>query len=109
MAVDWDTAVIGPVTEVFGEPATYLPAAGGSYPITAVFDRAYREIGMLDDTAGVTTQMPVLGVQLSQFPTGVQPVQGDQVTIVSANLTFNVKEVRTDGHGHAKLMLNRAS
>ncbi len=104
MSVDWDTAVLAPLEGVFGEPATYMPAAGGSFPIVGVFDEAYRDITLIDTAIGNTTEMPVLGVRLAQFTT--LPLQNDVVQIASVNTTYRVREVRLDGHGWAKLLLN---
>jgi hypothetical protein len=91
----------------FGGPATYMPAAGGSFPISGVFDEAYRDLEMVDEGEGVNTVVPVFGVRLSAFPSA--PVQGDKVSILSVNETYIVNDVRPDGHGHAKLMLNFVS
>ena len=107
MAVDWDQAVLGPVMAVFGEPVTYCPAAGGSFPITGVFDEAYRDLLLVDDSAGITTETPVLGVRLAEFP--APPLQNDTLTIGSVGCTYAVREVRLDGHGYAKLMLTFVS
>lgn len=105
MAIDWDGEVLGPVMDVFGESATWSPASGGSYAITGVFDRAYQELTLLDDGSSSNTTRPVLGVRLSQF--AAPPAVNDQVTVTSVGLTFIVRDVRPDGHGWAKLMLNR--
>jgi hypothetical protein len=81
-----------------------MPAAGGGpFQIAGVFDEAYREV---DPAAGMalTTETPVLGVRLSQFP--LPPLQGDALTIVRTGETYLVKEVRPDSHGYAKLLLN---
>ncbi|MDA8230152.1 MAG: hypothetical protein M0006_02315 [Magnetospirillum sp.] len=108
MAIDWDTAVIGPCMDVFGEPVTYAPAAGGMFVVTGVFDEAYREIDSITaDGVPLTGEMPVLGVQLSQF--AQPPVQVDQLTVQRTGITYVVKEVRLDGHGGAKLMLGYLS
>jgi len=107
VAVNWDAMVLGPLMGVFGEPATYLPAAGGSYLITGVFDEAYRELELIDGASAITTELPVLGVRLAAFP--VPPVQNDRVSVASVNTTYVVREVRPDGHGYAKLMLNFVS
>lgn len=109
MGVDWDTLVIGPTVGTFGDQVVYTPAAGGSFSITGVFDRAFLEVTMLDSSIGSTVEAPILGVQLSQFTALGQalPIQGDTVTIVTTNTLFKVKEVQTDGHGWAKLVLNQ--
>lgn len=101
--IDWDAAVLGPLNGVFGESAWYMPATTRPLPITGIFDEAYRDIDLAGGM-GVSTTQPVLGVQLSQFPE--LPEQGDRLTIARTKETFIVKEVRPDGHGAAKLMLN---
>ncbi|WP_428492159.1 head-tail joining protein [Rhodopila sp.] len=111
MAVDFDALVIGPCIAVFGEAVMYYGEA--IFPITGVFDEAYLELtplgvgGMSDGNFGaVSTEKPVLGVQLSQFPVQHQPEQDDTLVVVRTNATYRVKEVRVDGHGGAKLLLN---
>lgn len=104
--IDWDKAVLGPLNGVFGEAAHYMPATRAPINITGIFDEAYRDVELAGGM-GVTSTQPVLGVQLSQFRT--LPLQGDRVTIIRTKETFIVKEVRDDGHGSAKLMLNLAA
>lgn len=103
--IDWDNLVLGPCMATFGEAVTYTYASGAPIQITGVFDEQYTDV-TLADTQPIASTMPVLGVQLSQFPT--QPQQGDTLTITRTAEAFVVKEVRPDGHGAAKLMLNIA-
>lgn len=103
MGIDWDKAVLGPTIGVFGEPAQYLPAAGGSFAISGVYDEAYKDVQQLDPLSANET-MPVLGVRLASLP--AEPQQGDQVRVPSVGKLFYVKDVRPDGHGWAKLMLS---
>lgn len=107
MAIDFDALVLGPCRDTFGEKATYKPATGASFAISGVFDEAYRELTLLDTGDATSSDIPVLGVRLADFP--APPAQNDKLTIVSVNSTFIVKEVRPDGHGWAKLMLNFVS
>jgi voltage-gated potassium channel Kch len=115
MAIDWNL-VIGPCMAVFGEPVTYF-AKTASFAITGVFDEAYIELTplgagemeerydlSLGSPSHITAEMPVLGVQLTQFPPTAQPMQTDTLQVRGA--TYVVREVRLDGHGAAKLMLN---
>jgi hypothetical protein len=112
--IDWDALVIGPTVATFGEPVTYnTPSA--SLQITGVFDEAYIGLSPFGARAGapeplaiglvglITTEKPVLGVQLSQFP-GDQPDQND--TVIIRGNTYEVQEVRIDSHGWAMLTLN---
>jgi hypothetical protein len=119
MAVDWSRLVIGPTVEVFGVRVLFN-SGEHFFDITGVFDEAYLELTPLgrggDDTetfslgspGAITSERPVLGVQLSQFPH--YPKQGDTLEILEGEQRgerFVVKEVRPDGHGWAKLPLNR--
>lgn len=112
--IDWDAIVIGPLMGVFGEAATYMPLAGGSFGITVVFDDAYlREVMFEDATTGVTDVSACVGVQLSQFP--ADPVQNDQV-FIPANpamkrlaATYVVRQPRPDSRGAARLLLSKMS
>src|ERR1700722_5878476 len=113
--IDFDTLVIGPCLATFGEPVTYFSTA--VLQITGVFDEAYTEVtplgrgGMASESlslgypGSITTEMPVLGIQLSQFPAANQPQQDDSLLIQRTGTTYVVKEVRLDGHGGAKLLL----
>lgn len=111
MAIDWDKEVLAPVMQVFGEDLLplYAPRDGAPFLLScAVFDSEYLEISdMSGDTAGQSTQRPVLGVRLSLFAS--PPAQNDTVTIPSTGKTYVVRDVQPDGHGHAKLMLMETS
>ncbi len=103
--IDWNAAVLAPVHGVFGQPVTYTPSALGATPftVTGVFDEAYREIDLAGGTA-ITTETPVLGVRASEFL--APPMQGDTLIIQATGHTYSVRDVRPDGHGEIKLMLN---
>lgn len=109
MAVDWDEMVLGPLMAEFGEDTqpVYTPAGGVSFPIDGIFDEAFTEVVLLDDGSRVASTFPVLGVRIAQIPNG--PRQGDRVSIAKVNTTYVVREVRPDGHGEAKLLLNFVS
>ncbi|MDE1901516.1 MAG: hypothetical protein KGI37_07730 [Alphaproteobacteria bacterium] len=107
MAIDWDVEVLGPVMAEFGEQITYMPQSGAAFTlIDAVFDQAYQSLVLLENGPPVTTESPVLGVRVAEFPSAAPPRKGDTVAIPSVAMVFKVKEVHLDGHGHAKLMLN---
>jgi hypothetical protein len=114
MAIDWDSLVIGPLHGVFAEPATYMPLAGGSFPITVVFDDAYLKDAMFEDSSsGVTEVSACVGVQLSQFQ--ADPQQNDQL-FLPANpatrrlaATYVVRQPRPDSRGGARLLLSKMS
>jgi hypothetical protein len=128
MGIDWNELVIGPTIRIFGESKSadggrrrktieYTSQTAGTFPIDGVFDEAYLELtplgrGGIDSEAmslgypgAITTEMPVLGVQLSEFAEHrANPEQGDLLRV--RDETYVVKEVRPDGHGYAKLLLN---
>lgn len=112
MSVDWDGLVLGPLMTVFGEgdgtsptPITYRPVTGAPYGINGVFDAAYVDITLNDPTSEINSTKPVLGVQISAMR--AMPVENDQLFIPSVNNTYIVRDVQADGHGAAKLMLNK--
>jgi hypothetical protein len=103
MAIDWDKEVLAPLQRVFAEPVAYTTAAGTVLQgIEGVYDSAYRDVSLIDPL-GSNEPVPVLGVRMVLFP--VLPVPDDTVFVPSANITYVVREVRSDGHGWAKLML----
>ncbi|HEV2365402.1 MAG TPA: hypothetical protein VGS12_14530 [Caulobacteraceae bacterium] len=104
--IDWDKAVLGPTVGVFGEGCTYYPAAEWPFALTGVFDRAYRDVNIIETDPDIVTVQPVLGVRLAAFPLGQPPAVGDKLYVPSVDITYLVREVRPDGHGWAKLMLN---
>lgn len=106
--IDWDALVLAPQVEIFGEPVTFIPAAGDPPFLAAgIFDEAYRQIDIADGQA-VTTECPVLGIRVSAFQSPLQalPKQGDQVNI--RGTSYTIREVQLDSHGGAKLLLNEA-
>jgi hypothetical protein len=117
VAIDWDQEVLAPVMGVFGEglpedPESwplYAPVRGQPFRLQdAVFDREYADVTLEGDGAEVTTKRPMLGVRLSLFPPG-EPQQNALVFVPSCGERFVVRDVRPDGHGHAKLMLMLAA
>lgn len=112
--LDWDTVVIGPLMSVFGEPATFMPLAGGSFPITVVFDDAFVKEALFEDgSSGVVEVSACVGVQLTQF--AADPLQNDKVFIPANPLkrrlaaTYIVRKPMVDSHGAARLLLSKAS
>ncbi|MGY2732386.1 head-tail joining protein [Sphingomonas sp. UYP23] len=112
MSLDWDSILLAPVMGVFGEGDAsqsamwpiYYPTGLAPFALAdAVFDRAYADVTLDGDGSENTTTKPCLGVRVSLFPR--EPAQEDTVYIPSVPGHFLVKDVRTDGHGHAKLIL----
>jgi hypothetical protein len=112
MAIDWDALVLAPLNAVFGERITYYPRSGSPFDITGVFDTAYTNVA-LDGNGdpGVISVRPVCGVRLSEFPAGFKPeaAQKDELVRVSTGVRYTVKAGKPDGHGHARIELNRIS
>jgi len=106
--IDWDKAVNGPVMGVFGEPALFQPVTGTPFGIYGTFHEAYKSVDLAGGM-GITSEMPALGVQLSEFL--VHPLQKDRVVITATAQhgggTYAVKEVQPNGVGAALLLLNR--
>lgn len=118
--IDWDREVLGPVMAEFGEadptdPSNplswplYTPRGGAGFRLAdAVFDAEYEDVDVdPGDGSQTTNRRPVLGVRLALFP--VSPNQNDKVFIPSTGKIYMVRDVRPDGHGHAKLMLMEMS
>lgn len=107
MTLDFNKLVLGPTIGTFGEVnqgypiPLFSPDKSADYTADGVFDEAYKE-HIIKDGEAVTVVMPVLGVKLVDFQ--VIPLQGDNVVI--RGKTYIIREVRIDGHGGAKLMLN---
>jgi hypothetical protein len=102
--IDWDAVVVSPCVSVFGEPATFMPLAGGSFPVTVVFDNAYREVTTSEFGTEIMSVYPAAGIALSGFPS--VPVQGDKITITSNGNTYAVRKPKPDSHGGMHLILS---
>ena len=105
--IDWESKVISPCIGVFGGAGTFKTGNGLFVPVDFVFDEAYKEISWSDSGVEITTAYPAAGIAISSFPS--VPVQGD---FLKRNLTgklYKVREVRTDSHGGALLILNYVS
>lgn len=111
MTLSFDALVLGPCVDAFGEVAqgyaipVCTPVAGGEpFSCDGVFDAAYRDIDPLGALIVTAPSAPTLGVRLSQFPSGIGPQQNDAWLIRGKN--YVVREVRPDGQGMARLLLN---
>lgn len=95
---------------VFGEARKplYQRAAGGApFDVDGIFDDAYAALMMsADGEPAIGTVDPVMGVRLVQFA-GVDPVQGDWVTIPRTGRTYVVTDTQPDGKGAMNLVLTR--
>ena len=104
--IDWDTCLLGPVHDVFGEAITYVSPKGVSVQLVGIFDKAYKNISLIDNAPEVSSEQPVVGVRLSQFPDGTKPQKGGKVQVPSVSTTYTVRDIEADGHGEAKLLLH---
>jgi len=111
MAVDWDSELLSPLQDTFGEPVNYRPTSGAAFDISGIFDRPYtQEVEPLDDgDPTINTTHAVLGVRDGEFTAAGRalPVQGDMLFVVSVATIFKVADVQPDSHGGRKLVLNR--
>lgn len=101
MAIDFDSLVLAPCQQVFGEPVFYDSELSGTFELSGIFDKAYESV-VVQEGQAISERMPVIGCRSSQFPT--YPKQGDKLTV--QNERYLVREVRDDSHGNIKLMLN---
>lgn len=91
MATSFDTMfgnTFGAHLNHFGESATIAPVAGGSFSVSAIFERGR----MIDPASGTDAREPdsfgVLVVRLSDVPSWT-PAPGDVVTLASG--TYSVE------------------
>ncbi|MDR5784068.1 hypothetical protein QCE63_32120 [Caballeronia sp. LZ065] len=108
--MDWDDIVdgkiLGPLVEKFGTAITYMPAVGGSFQISGIYDKAFFGVDAVTGSTVVTNQ-PTIGIQVSQFAVaGIVPQQKDTLMINKTGEQWQVREVHLDGHGGGRLMLN---
>ena len=106
--IDWDDLVVGPTTTIFGEPVRYSAAGGAGFDAVGVFDDAYLGQASIETMipGDVANTKPLLGVQLSAFPQGITPAQGDVLTVTRTGQSFQVLNAEPDGKGVAMLTLN---
>ncbi len=102
---DLHRAVIG----AFGEPVRVQYTVGNADPISVdgVFDEGARPVRIVTDPE-VNEVVPMLGIQLSQFPAGFDPRNAQDDTFVVRGVTYVVKDGRPDSHGWAILEATRA-
>jgi hypothetical protein len=108
VAVDFDKLVLGPLMDPstgFGEDWHYTTTLGRTFTLQAVFDEIAHAVIFDHDSAGISTVKPMLGVQLSQVPPGIELSQGDTVRRAATRQKYKVTDVNPDGIGHARLPL----
>ncbi len=102
---DFDGYILAPLFGQFAESVTYGFSDGSTLAVDGIFDEAYRELIPQGGVLAYTTERPVCSVRLAQFA-NAPPQQGDMLTVNRTGNVYAVHEVRLDGHGAAKLMLN---
>ncbi|MBU6246464.1 MAG: hypothetical protein KGN77_01810 [Xanthomonadaceae bacterium] len=104
MTIDFDTLVLGPCMDAFGEPVVWMPAVGGaSVSTTGVFDAFYKEIAEAGAEVGTAITRTFLGVRASSLPS--LPVENDTFFLPNRNATYIVSEADSDGIGHLRIFL----
>ena len=110
--IDWDALLLGPLNRVFGQQAEYTtPDGSSSWLITGVFDEAYTDVDVVNGEP-VTTTHPCFGFPVSLMSGRVQ--KSGKLFVPAApgaplqDTIYIVKQVRNDGHGWCRLMLNLA-
>jgi len=114
VTINWYEKVLSPNMAVFGQPILYAPVKDKyrvQHEISGIFDEAYVDITVIDGLH-TTSVSPCIGINLLDLPDA--PRQKDQI-LVKASLgaplvdtLYIVKEVRPDGHGSCRLLLNLA-
>lgn len=116
MAIDFSRLVMRPAVAVFGEAVTCVPLVSDpgapAFQARGVFDALHEVVEMKFqdarenyDGVPVTSQAPVLGIRLADWP--VVPKKGDQVTVQA--VAYRVWDVQLDGQGKADLILKKAA
>lgn len=123
MPLDLGRLTLGPAMRLYGANVLYSRGADPAFPVPAVFDRKHAMAGFGDDGTPVSVLVAQLGVQLSKFPAGFVPEQGDAVQValigdrqlsawpLATGATLNaflVKDVQPEGEGGAVLVLEAA-
>ena len=121
MAIDLDQinrACLDAFARAPGEPgavAAYVSLAGGALTPAPRGDFRNQALDLDGEStvaadAGVASRQPMLGLRLAEFPEGVQPAEGDRVTIATNRGadTYRVIAVDDNGEGHAWLRLHLA-
>jgi hypothetical protein len=87
----------------FGDLVTYQPRDGDPFSVSGVFTAPHETIDVSAE-ATVSSNAPVLGVNLADFPS--KPRNGDH--LIRAERRYRVVNVKDDGEGGAALHLQNA-
>ena len=94
--------ILDNATCVFGENVQFLPIAGGSFTVRAIFDNQYEQVDP-DTEVVVATNQPVLGVRLSDLP--ALPQKGDRFVV--RGKYYKIVDAQEDGQGGASLLMHK--
>lgn len=95
-------SVNGAVRDAFGEPITFLPGAGGSYPATGVVQLPFKRQQMDGDgQVHWVWSEPSVSLPLADLP--ATPTKADR--LVMRGKTYWAVEVHPDGMGWVNVIL----
>lgn len=101
---DFDTPLIAAIT-AFGEPCSWQQQYGTPVAVNAVFDEPFQDLSFdSGNPVLVMEQKPAATIRLADL--AVTPQQGDQ--FIARGTLYVIREVRPDGQGAARLILNEA-
>ncbi len=114
MTINWHEKVLSPNMAVFGQPILYVTVKDKyqvQHELSGIFDEAYVDITVVDGLH-ITSVSPCISINLLDLPS--TPRQKDQIIVKASfgapsdDTAYIVKEVRPDGHGSCRLLLNLA-
>lgn len=108
MAIDWDSDVLAPCHDAFGESATYSPQGGAApFSVEGVFLNGFTQnVALIDGSVGVNTVQPVFAVRTSLFGS-TPPKRNDKITVLSNGATYVIRDIQPDGVGELRCQLQR--
>ncbi|MGL4686608.1 MAG: head-tail joining protein [Commensalibacter sp.] len=107
MSLDFQSLVLGPCMNTFGQKVLYHPQDPENDPfeVRIIFDQVTDQI-IKDDNlgggSGVVVKKTMAGINRKDFP--VQPCAGDY--LICNDVTYFVQKVLDDGQGGSHLLLN---
>ena len=87
-------AATSTIVSAMGGAVTFAPAAGGTYPISAIFKRSF-EVVEMDGGLPTTSTRPTIWLQRSVLP--ADPLQGDRVTVDGE--TWTIEDAQRESAG----------
>lgn len=91
--------------DVFGFDVTYMPVAGGSFTIRAIFDNNFQQVDPDTETV-IASNIPRLNLKLKDLKdVGVVPCKKDRVDVKGT--LYQVVDSQEDGQGASELWLHK--